>query len=136
MGKKQVAAMLGMQTLRASTRPRPFLRLSPQHLAVQARPVSDAVTNSLSVFISLSSTTLSCKRNKATSGTLRHERGACMRAMSRAARCPARCCQPLKRSTVHPGSANQPQPREAAAAARRRRRASKRASSLRPSSAS
>ncbi|KAK9836266.1 hypothetical protein WJX81_000586 [Elliptochloris bilobata] len=35
-GKKQVAAMLGVQTLRASTRPRPFLRLSPQHLAVQA----------------------------------------------------------------------------------------------------
>lgn len=34
-GKKQVAAMLGVQTLRASTRPRPFLRLSPQHLAVQ-----------------------------------------------------------------------------------------------------
>ena len=27
--------MLGVQTLRASTRPRPFLRLSPQHLAVQ-----------------------------------------------------------------------------------------------------
>ena len=36
-GKKQVAAMLGVQTLRASTRPRPFLRLSPQHLAVQVR---------------------------------------------------------------------------------------------------
>ena len=43
-GKKQVAAMLGVQTLRASTRPRPFLRLSPQHLAVQARARSSSHT--------------------------------------------------------------------------------------------
>ncbi|KAK9917305.1 hypothetical protein WJX75_002985 [Coccomyxa subellipsoidea] len=35
-GKKQVAAILGVQSARASTQPRPFLRLARQHLAVQA----------------------------------------------------------------------------------------------------
>ena len=36
-GMKQVAAILGVQSARASTQPRPFLRLARQHLAVQAR---------------------------------------------------------------------------------------------------
>ncbi|KAK9797373.1 hypothetical protein WJX73_006662 [Symbiochloris irregularis] len=36
VGKKQVAALLGVQTARASTRPRPFLKLMPQNFAVQA----------------------------------------------------------------------------------------------------
>ena len=36
-GKKQVAAILGVQAARAATQPRPFLRLARQHLAVQAR---------------------------------------------------------------------------------------------------
>lgn len=36
-GKKQVAAILGVQSARAATQPRPFLRLARQHLAVQAR---------------------------------------------------------------------------------------------------
>ena len=35
VGKKQVAALLGVQTARASTRPRPFLKLAPQNFAVQ-----------------------------------------------------------------------------------------------------
>lgn len=35
VGKKQVAALLGVQTARASTRPRPFLKLLPQNIAVQ-----------------------------------------------------------------------------------------------------
>ncbi|CAL8463710.1 g3244 [Coccomyxa elongata] len=35
-GKKQVAAILGVQSARAATQPRPFLRLARQHLAVQA----------------------------------------------------------------------------------------------------
>ena len=34
-GKKQVAAILGVQAARAATQPRPFLRLERQHLAVQ-----------------------------------------------------------------------------------------------------
>ncbi|KAK9815434.1 hypothetical protein WJX72_003650 [[Myrmecia] bisecta] len=34
-GKKQVAAVLGIQTARATTTPRPFLRLQPQTVAVQ-----------------------------------------------------------------------------------------------------
>jgi hypothetical protein len=36
-GKKQVAAILGVQAARAATQPRPFLKLARQHLAVQAR---------------------------------------------------------------------------------------------------
>lgn len=39
-GKKQVAAMLGVQSARAATQPRPFLRLSRQHLAVQVRSLA------------------------------------------------------------------------------------------------
>ena len=35
-GKKQVAAILGVQSSRAKTQPRPFLRLQPQRIAVQA----------------------------------------------------------------------------------------------------
>ena len=34
-GKKLVSAMLGLQSTRAATQPRPFLKLSRQHLAVQ-----------------------------------------------------------------------------------------------------
>ena len=34
-GKKQVAAILGILTARAATRPRPLLKLKPQHIAVQ-----------------------------------------------------------------------------------------------------
>ena len=36
-GKKLVSALLGLQSTRAATQPRPFLRLQRQHLAVQAR---------------------------------------------------------------------------------------------------
>ena len=35
VGKKQVAAILGVQSARAMTKPRPFLRLLPQNIAVQ-----------------------------------------------------------------------------------------------------
>ncbi len=138
-GKKQVAAMLGVQTLRASTRPRPFLRLSPQHLAVQARPRQPRSHRQAScAYLPLIyNKTLTCKRNKALTRMLRHMSGTCMHALSRALRrYPARCGQLLKRSVVNCGTAEQPQPREPAAAARRRRRAKARASCLRPSSAS
>ncbi len=36
-GKKQVAAILGVQSARAATQPRPFLKLAKQHLAVQVQ---------------------------------------------------------------------------------------------------
>ena len=39
-GKKQVAAILGVQAARAGTQPRPFLKLARQHLAVQVTPCS------------------------------------------------------------------------------------------------
>ncbi|KAA6419289.1 MAG: hypothetical protein FRX49_10813 [Trebouxia sp. A1-2] len=35
VGQKQVAAVLGIQAARANTSPRPFLKLKPQHIAVQ-----------------------------------------------------------------------------------------------------
>lgn len=35
VGQKQVASVLGIQAARANTAPRPFLRLMPQHIAVQ-----------------------------------------------------------------------------------------------------
>ncbi len=35
VGQKQVAAVLGIQAARANTAPRPFLKLKPQHIAVQ-----------------------------------------------------------------------------------------------------
>ena len=35
MGQKQVASVLGIQAARANTAPRPFLKLKPQHIAVQ-----------------------------------------------------------------------------------------------------
>ena len=38
VGKKQVAAILGVQSARAMTKPRPFLRLLPQNIAVQVIP--------------------------------------------------------------------------------------------------
>ena len=34
-GKKQVAAVMGVQTARSSTVARPFMRLKPQNIAVQ-----------------------------------------------------------------------------------------------------
>ena len=40
-GKKQVAAVMGIQTTRASTVARPFMKLLPQKLTVQV-PGSDA----------------------------------------------------------------------------------------------
>ncbi|KAL3139211.1 hypothetical protein ABBQ32_005982 [Trebouxia sp. C0010 RCD-2024] len=40
VGQKQVAAVLGIQAARANTAPRPFLKLMPQHIAVQV-PASD-----------------------------------------------------------------------------------------------
>ena len=40
-GKKQVAAVMGIQTTRASTVARPFMKLLPQQLTVQV-PGSDA----------------------------------------------------------------------------------------------
>ena len=39
-GKKLVSAMLGLQSTRAATQPRPFLKLSRQHLAVQVFTLS------------------------------------------------------------------------------------------------
>ena len=39
-GKKLVSAMLGLQSTRAATQPRPFLKLSKQHLAVQVVTVA------------------------------------------------------------------------------------------------
>ena len=84
-GKKQVAAMLGVQTLRASTRPRPFLRLSPQHLAVQARPRQPRSHRqaSCACLPLIYNKTLTCKRNKALTRMLRHMSGTCMHALSR-----------------------------------------------------
>ena len=38
VGKMQVAAIMGVQALRAKTKPRPFLRLQPQRIAVQVHP--------------------------------------------------------------------------------------------------
>ena len=38
VGKMQVAAIMGVQALRAKTKPRPFLRLQPQRIAVQVNP--------------------------------------------------------------------------------------------------
>ena len=35
VGQKQVASVLGIQAARANTAPRPFLKLMPQHIAVQ-----------------------------------------------------------------------------------------------------
>ena len=35
VGQKQVASVLGIQAARANTAPRPFLKLKPQHIAVQ-----------------------------------------------------------------------------------------------------
>ena len=37
-GKKLVSALLGLQSTRAATQPRPFLKLARQHLAVQVCP--------------------------------------------------------------------------------------------------
>lgn len=42
VGQKQVAAVLGIQAARANTAPRPFLKLMPQHIAVQVTtPLTD-----------------------------------------------------------------------------------------------
>jgi len=38
VGKKQVAAILGVQSCRTQTKPRPFLRLQTQRIAVQVPP--------------------------------------------------------------------------------------------------
>ena len=48
-GKKQVAAVMGIQTTRASTVARPFMRLLPQKLTVQV-PGSDAEAEVLTLF--------------------------------------------------------------------------------------
>lgn len=37
VGQKQVASVLGIQAARANTAPRPFLKLLPQHIAVQVQ---------------------------------------------------------------------------------------------------
>lgn len=44
-GKKLVSAMLGLQSTRAATQPRPFLKLYRQHLAVQVPilPISSSL---------------------------------------------------------------------------------------------
>ena len=39
-GKKLVSALLGLQSTRAATQPRPFLKLQRQHLAVQVCPMA------------------------------------------------------------------------------------------------
>ena len=36
-GEKQVASLLGIQAARAATRPRPFMRLAKQNIAMQVR---------------------------------------------------------------------------------------------------
>lgn len=36
-GEKQVASLLGIQSARAATRPRPFMRLAKQNIAMQVR---------------------------------------------------------------------------------------------------
>lgn len=41
VGQKQVAAVLGIQAARANTAPRPFLKLMPQHIAVQVTPLTE-----------------------------------------------------------------------------------------------
>ena len=40
VGQKQVASVLGIQAARANTAPRPFLKLMPQHIAVQVQHVT------------------------------------------------------------------------------------------------
>ncbi len=42
-GKKLVSALLGLQSTRAATQPRPFLKLQRQHLAVQACPATSCL---------------------------------------------------------------------------------------------
>ncbi|CAK0785418.1 hypothetical protein CVIRNUC_008627 [Coccomyxa viridis] len=72
-GKKLVSALLGLQSTRAATQPRPFLKLQRQHLAVQApekgpeallfRAVQDIMENSAQ---SLRLTRLSGQRDMST----------------------------------------------------------------------
>ncbi len=48
-GEKQVASLLGIQSARAATRPRPFMRLAKQNIAMQVRipPVASGLSNVL-----------------------------------------------------------------------------------------